>query len=228
MKLISIQIALFSAEQVFRPDLLMNAINEKLGNILDDMPTILNIPVDVPADIPIVQAKSQNKIYALNISRNRVDFFISPKYFREESPFEIYKSYKSTVEKYYKTVMNALQISRIGIVFTLFEETGEEIKRIYDKYLKESVSAKNVEVNIRTNTQTLSKGFVINNLRTVQAANVTVDASNKKGVLFQLDTNNAVDPQTVDPPKILSAENIADILSTAISRIKPNAIKELI
>ena len=65
MKLISIQIALFSAEQVFRPDLLMNAINEKLGNILDDMPTILNIPVDVPADIPIVQAKSQNKIYAL-------------------------------------------------------------------------------------------------------------------------------------------------------------------
>lgn len=90
MKLLSIQVALFLLNQISRPDLLMNTINEKIGNILDEMPNILNIPIDVPVDVPIAQVKSSDKVFGLNVSRNRVDLFINPNYSREDSILDVF------------------------------------------------------------------------------------------------------------------------------------------
>lgn len=223
MKLLSIQVALFLLNQISRPDLLMNTINEKIGNILDEMPNILNIPIDVPVDLPIAQVKSSDKVFGLNVSRNRVDLFINPNYSREDSILDVYKSYKSIVEKFYKTVLNSFPATRIGIVFTLFEETEEPIKRIYSKYLSETYSANSVEADIRINKQILSKGFVLNNLRNIQVANIDVGSDEKKGVVIQLDTNNVIDQQ-----KQLSSDIISSILTVATAKLKPGEIKELI
>ena len=43
MKLLSAQLGIFSEDSISRPDLLFSEVNEKLGGIVDDMPTILNL-----------------------------------------------------------------------------------------------------------------------------------------------------------------------------------------
>lgn len=54
MKLISCQVTLFAMDKIKRPDLLLNEINVKLSNLFDDMPMILNLPEDIPDEIPVV------------------------------------------------------------------------------------------------------------------------------------------------------------------------------
>ena len=72
MKLISCQVALFAMEKIKRPDLLLNEINAKLSNLFDAMPMILNLTEDIPDKIQIVQSKSNDGKYILNITRKRV------------------------------------------------------------------------------------------------------------------------------------------------------------
>ena len=77
MKLITTQVALFSKDLISRPDKMKDEIEQKMGgSIFDAMPLILNLPVDAPSDLPVVQAKSVSGRYALNISRMRIDYFV--------------------------------------------------------------------------------------------------------------------------------------------------------
>lgn len=76
MKLLSAQLGIFSEDSISRPDLLFSEVNEKLGGIVDDMPTILNLPPDLPADIPVVQAKSSDGRININVSRSRIDLIV--------------------------------------------------------------------------------------------------------------------------------------------------------
>ena len=223
MKLISIQIALFAQDLISRPDLLMNEINEKLGNVFDSMPTILNLPADVPAEIPLAQIRSKNNVYALNISRGRIDLIISPIFAEDKTPQEMFKQYKPTVEKYYKTAMRAVPINRIGIIFTLFEPIEANVQAVYEKYLKEKYRPDSMEVTVHTNSQTLNQGVVYNNLRNVQAAVVHVGNQDHKGVVIQLDTNNVPSEKVV-----LSTEMVANVIAHAAAKLKAGAIKELI
>lgn len=223
MKLLSMQIALFPLERIQRPDLLMNVVNEKNGNILDAMPNIINLPVDAPVDIPIVQARSTNNVYALNISRNRVDFIITPQFERDEVPTEVLKSYKSVIEKYYKAVLGVMGIVRVGVILTVFENIQNNVKAVYDKYLKIPFENGCIEVSTRTNKQSLCKGYVLNNIKNVEAGELHVGATVHKGVIIQMDTNNV--PDTTN---LLNADSIASVLVQATNKIKAGALKELI
>lgn len=223
MKLISMQIALFAQDLISRPDLLMNEINDKLGNIFDAMPTILNLPADVPAEIPLAQIRSKNNVYALNISRTRIDLIISPIFSEEKTPQEMYKQFKPTVDKYYKTAMKSVPLNRIGIIYTLFEPSESNVQAIFEKYLKEEYRIDSTEVTVRTNNQTLNQGVVYNNIRNVQTAVVHVGKVDHKGVVIQLDTNNVPSAEVV-----LSTEMVANVISHAAAKLKPNAVKELI
>lgn len=223
MKLISMQIALFAQDLIPRPDLLMNEINDKLGNIFDTMPTILNLPADVPAEIPLAQTRSKNNVYALNISRSRIDLIISPIFAEEKTPQEMFKQFKPTVDKYYKTAMKSVPLNRIGIIFTLFEPSESNVQAIFEKYLKEEYRIDSTEVTVRTNNQTLNQGVVYNNIRNVQTAVVHVGKVDHKGIVIQLDTNNVPSTEIV-----LSTEMVANVISHAAAKLKPHAVKELI
>lgn len=223
MKLISMQVALFAQDLVPRPDLLMNEINGKLGNVLDAMPTILNLPSDVPPEIPLAQIHSKDNVFALNISRGRIDLVISPSFQENMSPQDMFKRFKPTIDKYYKTAMQSVPINRIGIIFTLFEPSNSNVRTVFEKYLTERYRPENMEVMIRTNTQTLNQGIVYNNIRNVQAAVVHVGNQEHTGVIIQLDTNNVPSREAV-----LSTEMVASVISQAAAKLKPNAIKELI
>ena len=100
MKLLNIQIALFSKDNISRPDLVLNQINESMNKIFDEMPMIMDLPEGMPTNIPIAQVASKSKEYALSVARGRVDYYINPKLFKEESitPEEAYNNYKYLIE----------------------------------------------------------------------------------------------------------------------------------
>ena len=223
MKLLSIQIALFTKEILSRPDLILTDVNSKLDSIFDAMPNILNLPPEVPAEIPLVQARSTNGLYALNVSRNRVDFMISPQYEEDSLPSELFKKYRPQMDKYCKSVINITDLVRIGVIITLFHETENNIMAIYDKYLNIPYSNDCTEINLRTNRQKLIKGIVYNNIKTVQAAELHVGDINHTGVIIQLDTNNIPEKD-----KEISENEIVNMLNQVAGKIKPGEIKELI
>lgn len=222
MKLVSMQIALFSSELIARPDLLMNEVNDRLGKIFDAMPMILNLPPDVPAEIPLAQIKSTDNIYALNIARNRTDFIISPNYQEDRLPHDAYKQYKAVIEKFYKAIVGSIAVKRVGVIFTLFEAAEDNVRPIYDKYLKENFPAGAAEAMIRTNQQTMNKGIVYNNIRNVQSANLHVGKDLYKGVIIQLDTNN------VPTDEVIPVDTVAAVVAYASNKLKVGTVKELI
>ena len=223
MELVTIQIALFSENLISRPDVLMNEINNRLGNILDSMPTILNLPIDAPAEIPIAQIQSSNNIFSLNISRHRVDLIIRPNLAEKQSPSDCYKKYKATIDKYYKTVTNAIGVIRIGIIYTLFEEMANNVEAIFGKYMKENFPTNTTEISIRTNTHSMNKNIIYNNIRNVQAGDLHIGNQVHSGVVIQLDTNNIPNNEV-----LLTNEMLSAALALASNKLKVGALKELI
>lgn len=223
MKLISCQVALFAMDKIKRPDLLLNEINAKLSNLFDDMPMILNLPEDIPDEIPVVQAKSNNGKYVLNITRKRIDFIVNVEYQQEDNPIEVCKKMEGMIEKYYYSVFNSIDIIRVGMVHTLFEENENNTKIIFDNYLKKAYPLGCSEVSIRTNYQNLIKGMTCNNIFSIEAGELQVDAEAHKGVIIQFDTNNIPDIKMK-----LKPEMVKDIIKMALNKLKTGALKELI
>lgn len=223
MKLLSMQIALFTGGLIGRPDLVMSEINAKLGSVFDTMPNILNLPPEIPAEIPLVQTKSSDGIYSLNVSRNRIDLIVSPQYEKANTPLEMFKEYKYSIDKYCKAALNITDLVRIGIIITLFQESEENTRAVYEKYLNIPFSSDCVEINFRTNHQSISKGIVYNNIKTVEAGELHVENMVYKGVIIQLDTNNVPENGVT-----ISTEMINSLLVQVSGKIKPSALKELI
>ena len=223
MKLLSVQMAIFSEESISRPDLLFNEVNEKLGGLINDMPTILNLPPDIPAEIPVVQAKSTDGWINLNVSRSRIDLIANFIYEREQSPLEALNSQKETIQKFYKSVLNSITANRTGFILTLFEPSTNNVKSVFEKYFSEKYTSKFVEASTRVNKQNMRKSVVYNNIRSVEAATITVGAENIPGVLFQLDINNAL-----EPGKRINEDIVSYVVSQGVSNLSPEAVKEMI
>lgn len=223
MKLLSVQMAIFSEESISRPDLLFNEVNEKLGGLINDMPTIINLPPDIPAEIPVVQAKSTDGRINLNVSRSRIDLIANFIYESEQSPLEALNSQKETIQKFYKSVLNSITANRTGFILTLFEPSTNNVKSVFEKYFSEKYTSKFVEASTRVNKQNMRKSVVYNNIRLVEAATITVGAENIPGVLFQLDINNAL-----EPGKRINEDIVSYVVSQGVSNLSPEAVKEMI
>ena len=215
--------AIFSEESISRPDLLFNEVNEKLGGLINDMPTILNLPPDIPAEIPVVQAKSTDGRINLNVSRSRIDLIANFIYESEQSPLEALNSQKETIQKFYKSVLNSITANRTGFILTLFEPSTNNVKSVFEKYFSEKYTSKFVEASTRVNKQNMRKSVVYNNIRSVEAATITVGAENIPGVLFQLDINNAL-----EPGKRINEDIVSYVVSQGVSNLSPEAVKEMI
>ena len=78
MRVVQIQVALFLSDIISRPDLLAEEINQKLGNRFDARPQCVALPIDAPAEIPVVTRRSTTLPHQLNVSHKRCDLLISP------------------------------------------------------------------------------------------------------------------------------------------------------
>ena len=77
LKLLQLQLALFFHDIENRPDRFISKISEVSGNIFDQMPTIIPVPVTAPPEIPVVILKSGDGTYTCNISKVRIDFVVN-------------------------------------------------------------------------------------------------------------------------------------------------------
>ena len=121
MKILTTQIALFTTERIEEPHLLMYKIVEKFGALFDDKATIQNLPMQ---DNCFAEISTKNKNFVLRVSNLRVDLFINYDYEQEDAPILLYKqNVVNEINKFYKKVLEMYNINRLGVIFTLFEES---------------------------------------------------------------------------------------------------------
>ncbi len=211
MRVLSIQVVLFSRDLISRPDLVANKINERLGNVFDSIPTCLNLPLDAPPEIPVVQWQSNKFPNVLNVSRIRTDFIINPT--EENSTLEIIESrYKDTIVRYISAVAEQCPVFRIGIIFKVFEEVDDPCSAISEKYFGGFIRGAQ-ELSFRQNKVSTIKGIKINNIFNV--ANSVIQAEKSlRGILYTRDINNAVNQSSNE---VITQKRIETVLKHSFS-----------
>lgn len=212
MKLVNLQIALFFNNRMERPDLFANRINSRLNNRFDDMPQIINLPDEVPSDIPIVQMHSSRDDSRFNVSKQRCDLFISPELLAQTSLASSVNNCQELFFDYLKAVFEETQeIIRVGLIVTGFEEKADPAMYISEKYLFSSLSSK--EASIRINRPETADGFDLNNILEIADGNLINEnlGINQTGIVIKRDINNV--------PKdgfLLTSKNIKTIWKRAL------------
>src|SRR3989338_4703302 len=193
-KIVNIQLALFFQENISRPDKVSTSINHEMNNLFDAMPFILPMPNDAPAEIPIVQMKSElNKEYNCNIARSRVDFYFNPE--KEISDFEDFeKEYDAHATKFISAVFKSIKpikISRLGFVVQYFVEDNNPTETIKRKLISKELGSLR-DLSIRFNQNNSVGNIKINDITNIQTGKVTKNNKESNGILVQRDFNNIV------------------------------------
>lgn len=220
MKVVQVQIALFFKDFISRPDFLAEEINQKMGNVFDAMPTCVDLPIDAPAEIPIVYRKSNKLPHMLNVSRNRCDLMLTP--MEENNSLNVIESrYSNEIMEYVKAAISKNDIVRIGVVYTVFEEKTKPCEYISQKYFGGHIKDGN-ELSFRINKVKNIKGIETNCVFNV--SNVIAEINEKKGegILFIRDINNVVNPQN----NKLTIKQISNILKHSYSLLDENLFGE--
>lgn len=228
MRLLSLQVALFVDGVIDRPDRLMPQINSEFNNLFNDMPNIIKLPMEAPAEIPIVQMSSLDQKYRLNISRNRLDFFYTapvpvvdstPLYLQVLSPL---------IAQFYQYIIGnqKLPISRVGFITTMFFPEENNVARIAKRYFSDRSFEKNCELSFRTNVQSKIKAYTINNILNIEANTLYQRNGDQEtstdGIIITTDINN------VPNEKSLSISMVKSIVTYAEKRLNDDTLREMI
>lgn len=190
MKVLKIQIALFLKDFINRPDLLAEHINDRMGNLFDAMPMCLDLPLDAPAEIPVVTRKSTRLPHVLNVSRNRCDLILTPNI--ENSSLSVIEArYSDEIDTFIKATLVNNSLLRIGVVYTVFEEKVKPCDVISQKYFGGSIKGES-ELSFRVNKVTNIKGIEVNNVFNVSNATAETNGETREGILYIRDINNVV------------------------------------
>lgn len=228
MRLLSLQVALFVDGVIDRPDRLMPQINSEFNNLFNDMPNVIKLPMEAPAEIPIVQMSSLDQKYRLNISRNRLDFFYTapvpvvdstPLYLQVLSPL---------IARFYQYIIGnqKLPISRVGFITTMFFPEENNVARIAKRYFSDRSFEKNCELSFRTNVQSKIKAYTINNILNIEANTLYQRNGDQEtstdGIIITTDINN------VPNEKSLSISMVKSIVTYAEKRLNDDTLREMI
>lgn len=189
-----VHLAIFFQNEINRPDKLIGIIAANLGNLFDEMPTILPIPENILGDIPIVHLKSKDEIYQCQISKKRLDFFFKP--IKEIVDFS---SISSELNDISINLFNAVStidtdnITRIGFIITyLVRDKGDSTRKVVDVYFKKQLG-KMDEILIRYNIKGSLQGIMLNNLTLIRAGGViNEEKSAAKGIIVEKDINTHI------------------------------------
>lgn len=220
MKVISIQVALFFKDLVSRPDCLAEQINQKLGNIFDAMPICMDLPLEAPAEIPVVQRKCTTLPHLLNISRNRSDLILYP--MQENNQLQIIENrYSGDILNYIRTTIQDHDIIRVGIVYTVFQPIDTPCDYISAHYFGGNIKGEN-ELSFRMNKIIGVKGVNTNNVFNVSNAVANADGKEESGVIYVRDINTV----TEGTPKTLNLKQITNILKHSYTVLNDKSFGE--
>lgn len=135
LQVTNIQVALFSPGIDLSDKLaLAQKVKQETGTLFDGESIVLPIPNDAPAEIPRIVLRNKNNQVSLNISLNKIDFFVKPKEGSSliNSSKEVNKIYKSLLDTLYK--VSPLVIHRVGHVFNQQATVDNSVEFISTHY----------------------------------------------------------------------------------------------
>lgn len=217
----SLQFALFFRDIIDRPDLEFSDLNINLMNIFDAIPTIINIPRELPADVPIVSQRSNSNEYVCNISRSRIDLHYN-KINEDISNSEVLIDFNSKVMRLISYLFKKRDFIRFGMICRYFHPDKNAIKVIKDKYFKATIGDV-AELTIRFNQKSKMDSWDLNDMIEISAALALLNGNQEEGVFIQRDINNDVVSN-----KILTEEDLLKISKEQSELIGEKNIEELI
>ena len=228
MRLLSLQVALFVDGVIDRPDLLMPQINAEFNNMFNDMPNVIKLPPEAPAEIPIVQMFSIDQKYHLNISRSRVDLFYTAQAPLVDSTPLYLQTLSPLIAQFYNYIVEnrKIPINRVGFITTIFYPEEKNISRIVKRYFSDKSFEKSCELSFRVNTQSKIKSHDINNILNVEANTLFQRSgdqeSSTNGIVVTSDINN------IPNGTPLSISAVKSIVTYAEKRLDEATLKEMI
>lgn len=222
MKCMSLQIATFWKDGLNNPELFANRVNLSMDNLFNDMIETMNVPEEIPVDIPIVQKCSIDKQYILNIARKRCDFIINNNILSTGEIGGTLQRNNDLVIKYLNSILNEKELVRVGVIITGFEENNDAIKLIVNKYF--NTDNKNIkEIGFRINVKEKLKDLELNSIIDVSHGELINEqlGLTKYGLVIQRDINNVHS----DVP--ISKTNIMDIWKFAITKCTNKGMGEI-
>lgn len=220
MEVIRIQLALFLRDLISRPDKFAENINQRLNNVFDAMPEILDIPMDAPPEIPIARFKSSKVPYLLNVSRMRCDLMISP---QEENRFlKIIESrYHNDFLACIEEALESNAIARIGIVYSAFEEVKNPCAVISKNYFGNQIGDVD-ELSFRTNKIHMIDDIQVNSI--LKVAKGTRKSDKINGIMYTRDVNSSLLSQKDTG---LTKEQVVGILNFSYAALSDEKFREV-
>ncbi len=187
-KIVSLQFALFFRDIVDRPDVEFNDINMNMMNIFDAIPSIIPIPRELPAEVPIVTQRSDSNNYICNIARSRIDLHYQ-RINNDSSNIKILNDFNSKILGLISYVLKKRPVVRFGMICRYFHSTQTPIQDIRSKYFRSTIG--NVEeLSLRYNNKSKFFEWEMNDIVEISAATQLTDIGNTSGILVQRDINN--------------------------------------
>ena len=219
MQEIKVQFAVFFKQTENRPDTLWYGFNDELKNIMESVPTIVPVPLEAPAEIPIVQTKSNDNTFIINISRNRADFIINllDRNVSRERREYFFKLFLSEICKF-------KEIIRVGIVEeVVMGEIISGVKCINQKYFS-GKQTDAIELSFRKNSNCTINDISCNNI--VEIASVPI--TNAEGEQEEGFVRIARDINNVPSTKSLSKTDAEAIVIFALGEYIEDHFRELV
>ena len=189
---VNLQVAVFFNNIVSRPDQLGNRMNAHMGNLFDAIPNTINLPPDVPDEIPLMQMSSTTSGNRLNVSRGRIDLFTSADPLEQVNLNRFIEMQEALVFSYFQALQNEKVVcNRLGLILTAFEESASAIEEIGKKYLTE-ISPQSSELFLRMNIPYSLGNMGMNNIIEITSGSLTNDVLglDKTGIIYKRDINN--------------------------------------
>jgi hypothetical protein len=219
--IVSLQFSLFFRDMVDRPDLEFSDINSNLMNIFDVIPTVMNIPKELPADIPIVTQRSESNAYVCNISRARIDLHFN-RLVEEKSNANLLFDFNAKVNGLVPYVLKKREIVRFGMICRYFNEHTNPTEEIKKKYFKECIETV-AELSFRYNIVEKIHDLEINDMIEIASAKLVVENKVVPGIFIQRDINN-----NVTPNRTITKDELMEISRIYAERIGEKSIEGLI
>ena len=221
-KIVSLQFALFFQDIIERPDLEFSELNLNLMNIFDAIPTIVNIPKELPSDIPIVTLRSSTNEYSCNISRSRIDLHYNVTTDKKTNS-EIIQDFNSKVFGLIEYLFNKRDFIRFGLICRYFHPDSQAIQTIKNKYFKDSFGQV-AELSLRFNQKSKFNDWDLNDMVDISDALAVVYKSREEyGIFIQRDINNDV---VID--KTLTKKELHEISKGKANLLSVQSIEDLI
>ncbi len=220
VRAVQLQFALFFDRIEDRPDKFIYRVDDALGGIFDQMPTIIPVPPDAPPEIPTVNMQSSNGLYLCNIARNRIDLIVNCMISGDSVSVAVDK-FINKIRPFAEVVFSQKTIVRFGFVGRYFFKTNDAANMIKNKYFKVDLGSPE-ELSIRFNRRFQNGDLTFNDVIEINKGGINENnIAQQNGIIIQRDLNNM-------PVGSLGIEDIELVIRKKMDDFKASGILELI